>query len=117
MRALQFWILLLGSSFVSVLLIKQIFLSRDLNQEHRLLVDSQETASSGPAWEKAWQQVAMRIYRASRQDPVLAGVLKNENVEVHTAPPANPGAEPDTTPAAPSASSKAPVVPLAPATP
>jgi hypothetical protein len=109
MRAAQFWILLLGSSFVSVLFIKQIFLSRALDQEQRQLVDSQETASTGSGYENAWTQLAKHIYPASRQDPALAQVLKNANVEVHATPAA--GAAPATTPSAPPASSKTPAAP------
>jgi hypothetical protein len=117
MRALQFWILLLGSSLVSVLLIKQIFLSRDLNQEQRLLVDSRETVSQGSGFENLWKQLAIHIYQASRQDPALVEVLKNEKVEIHANPAAGAGSAPVTTPPAPPASSKTPVVPLHPAAP
>jgi hypothetical protein len=116
MRALQFWILLLGSSFVSVLFIKQIFLSRDLNQAQRVLVDNQQTASGGPTYENLWKQLALHIYQASRQDPALAAVLKSEKVEIHSGAPA--GTTTPTPPAsAPSASSKAPVAPLPPPAP
>src|ERR1017187_6839978 len=108
MRAAQFWILLLGSSFVSVLLIKQIFLGRALDQEQRLLVDSQETASTATGYENAWRQLAIHIYQAGRQDPALAGVLKNANVEIHPSPAAGAGAAPATTPSVPPASSKNP---------
>jgi hypothetical protein len=119
MRAAQFWILLLGSSFVSVLLIKQIFLNRDFNQEQRVLVESQQTASTGPAYENAWKQLALHIYQGSRQDPALAEVLKKENVEIHPNPAAGADSAPATTPSAPaaSASSKTPVAPPHPAAP
>jgi len=115
MRAAQFWILLLGSSFVSVLFIKQIFLSRALDQEQRQLVDSQETASTGPGYENAWKQLAVHIYQASRQDPALTQVLKNANVDVHANSAA--GAAPATTPSAPPAPSKTPAAPTHPAVP
>jgi hypothetical protein len=115
MRAVQFWILLLGSSFVSVLFIKQIFLSRALAQEQRQFVDTQQTASTAPGYEDAWKQLAVHIYKASREDPALAQVLKNENVDIHANPVA--GAAPATTPSAPPASSKTPAAPIHPATP
>jgi hypothetical protein len=98
MRSFQFWILLLCSTFVSILYLKQIFLSRDLNQAQRVLVDSQEAISQGNTYENMWKQLAMRIYQASRQDPVLAGVLKKENVQVRAAPPTPPGSTPGATP-------------------
>jgi len=107
MRALQFWILLLGSSFVSILMIKQIFLSRDLNKEQRLLVETQETVSTGSAWEKAWQKLALNIYQVGPQDPGLVELLKRENVGIHSNPPAGAGSAPATP-----ASSKTPVAPL-----
>jgi len=120
MKAAQFWILLLGSSFVSFLFIQEIFLSRALNQEQRQLLDDRETISTGAAYENAWKQLAVHIYEASRQDPALAEVLKNEKVEIH--PKTAPGAAsaPETTPPAPPpASSKIPVAPasLHPVTP
>lgn len=114
MRALQFWILLFGSFFVSGVLIKEIFLSRTIAQEHRVLVDSQETAASGPAWENAWKQVALRIYPASLKDPALADVLKSEKIEVSRVNPlTGAGSAPVTTPtpSAPAASSKTPATP------
>ncbi len=115
MRALQFWILLLGSSFVSILLIKQIFLSRQLNLEQRIYADSQQTAASAATYEGAWKQLAVRIYQLSRQDPPLADVLKNEKVEIHPNASAAAGAAPVTP--APSSSSKAPVPPPHPTAP
>jgi len=124
MRAIQFWILLLGSSLVSVLLIKQIFLSRALNVEQRVLLDSQEVASTGNEYESAWKQLAIHIYQASHQDPALTEVLKNENVMVQGGPAAGTGSVPAVTPSAPaltpsvpSASSKTPVAPPHPTAP
>jgi len=117
MRAAQFWILLLGSSFVSVLLIKQIFLNRALDQEQRLLVESQEIASTGSTYENAWKQLARYIYQAGRRDPALAEVLKKENVEAHENPVANAGSAPAPTPSTPPASSQTPVAPLHPVAP
>jgi hypothetical protein len=120
MRANQFWILLLCSTIVSALMIKQIFLSRALNLEQRLLVDSQEVASTGSAYETAWKQLAIRIYQASHQDPALAEVLKNENVMIHSGSASGTSSTPATTPApspTPPASSKVPSGAPHPATP
>jgi hypothetical protein len=114
MRALQFWILLFGSFFVSGLLIKEIFLSRTIALEHRVLVDSQETAASAPDWENAWKQVALRIYPLSLKDPALAEMLKSEKIEVSRVNPiTGAGSAPGTTPtpSAPAAPSKTPVTP------
>ena len=108
MRSAQFWILLLGSSFVSILFIKQIFLSRDLIQERRLLVDSQETASLGSGYENAWKQLAIHIYQASHDDPALAAILKNEKVGSPFKRGCGTGSAPATPPSTPPASSKHP---------
>jgi hypothetical protein len=117
MRALQFWILLLGSSFVSILYVKQIFLSRDLNQVQRLLVESQEMISQGATYENAWKQLAMHIYQGGRQDPALAEVLKLENVDVHSTATAGAGSVPAATPVLPSTTIKAPDAQPHPSTP
>ena len=106
MRAFQFWILLLGSFVVSVLMIKHIFLEREINKARAELVDSQETANTGPAFENAWKQLAMRVFEDSRQDTALNELLKKDGVQVR----ANPAA--DGTNQAPSAS--APPLPMVP---
>jgi len=119
MRGLQFWILLLGSSFVSILLIKEISLSRALYQEERQLADSQETAAAGQGYETAWKQLAIHLYQASHQDPTLSDVLKTEKIVIRTTtsptpvPPA-PGA---TAPPAPISSKTTGAAPHAPAPP
>jgi hypothetical protein len=115
MRAFQFWVLVFASIFVSGLMIKQIFLSREVNQQQRTLADCQEVVNHGAAYENAWKQLAMRIYQSSRQDPALAAILKYENVEVHANPAANAGSTTPTT--APSVPQKAPLAPPHPATP
>lgn len=104
MRPFQFWILLVGSTFVSVLLIKQIFLERTLLQTQRGLIDIQEVASTGPAFKNAWEQLAVRVYQASRQDPALAQVLKNAKIEIRNKPAADGGSAPVATPSTPPAS-------------
>jgi len=117
MRALQFWILLLGSLFVSGLLIKQIFLERTLDQTRRDVVDCQETASSGQSWQRAWQQLAADIYQVGPQDPAFIEALKKESIAVHEKSSEGTNSAPVTPPSAPPVSSKTPVAPLHPATP
>lgn len=95
-------------------MIKQIFLSRALNQQQRVLVDSQQTISDGNGFKNLLNQLAFRIYQASSQDPELANVLKRANLQVHTTAPADAtGSPPATTPVPP----KAPPAPPHPATP
>jgi len=92
MKKYQFWILLLGSAFVSALMIKQIFLSKAYVAEQRILVDDTEIASKDQGFQNTWRQLAVHIYQASRQDPDLDALLKNENVRVGTTPPPLPQA-------------------------
>jgi len=111
MRKFQFWTLVLGSSLVSLLMIKQIFLSRELNQEQSVLISSEETAASAQTYQTAWQKLATAIYQASRQDPAFAAVLKNSAVEIHTKPTQVPGGTSVPPSSLPSAPAKAPVAP------
>jgi hypothetical protein len=96
MRALQFWVLLLGSFIVSGLMMKQILLERDLNKRRQDLVDSQEIANTGAAFENAWKQLAMRIFQNSKQDQALLDLLRRDGVQVRAnpntdmSPPATP---------------------------
>jgi hypothetical protein len=111
MRALQFWILLLGSVVISVLLIKEIFLNRSLYQKERDLADSQEIAATGPGYQNAWKQVAVRVFQIGHGDPALTAALKSESIVIHTNPGAESGTNSETTPAPPTlppASSKTP---------
>lgn len=117
MRAFQFWILILASTVISGLMIKQIFLTRDLNQLQRTLVESQQVISEGSEYHNAWQKLAMSIYQASRQDPTLDAVLKSEKVEVRATKPPGPGTAVPPTAPAPSTAAKAPVAPPHPTTP
>ena len=96
---------------VSILLIRQIVLSREINQEQRVLIDSREMISLGSGFETLWQQLAIRIYQASRQDPALAEVLKKEKIGIQPNPAAGTSSAPATTPSAPPASSKTPAGP------
>ena len=94
-------------------MIKQIFLSRDLKQQQRLLIDSQEMITQGNSFETYWKQLAMGVFQASRQDPTLAAVLKDANVQVHSKPPAAPAnaAPVPTAPGAPLLPNGAPMPP------
>jgi hypothetical protein len=114
MRTFQYWALVLLSSLVSILMIKEIFLTRALKQQQLDLVDSQQTASTAQGFENAWQKVAMKIFEVGRQDPGLIQLLKSANVEVRSTPPGEPNAA-----ATPGASTPVavPVAPIHPATP
>ena len=87
MRAFQFWVLMVGSLIISGLLVKQIFLNREIYFQQRILVDDEETASDAARYEEAWNELAVAVYTSSRQDPVLAGILKDENVGISPAGP------------------------------
>ncbi len=113
MRTLQFWILVILSSLVSLLMIKEIFLTRAIKHQQIELTESQQTASTADGFENAWQKLAMRIFEVGRQDPALMQLLKSADVEVRTTPPAA-AAAPGATPPSPS---QEPLVPMHPATP
>ncbi len=68
---------MVGSTLVSAVMIKQIFLLRELNQKQRQLVENQAFAATAQEYGNAWQTLAMHIYQSSRQDPV----------DVRTTPP------------------------------
>jgi hypothetical protein len=116
MRTFQFWILLLASSFVTLLLLQQIRISRGLSEEQRILAESQDTITQGAKYENAWKQLAVRIFEASSQDPALAGILKTEGVGIHPNPSNQEGSTPASTPTAPSVPAKAPSMPPHPST-
>jgi len=111
MRALQFWILILASTLISGLMIKQILLSRALYFEQRTLADDEQTAATAAGFENAWKQLALQIYQGSAQDADLAEVLRKSNVAVRANPAANAATPPATTPAGPP---KPPVAPPSP---
>lgn len=95
MRTFQFWILIVTSTVVCGLMLKQVFLLRELNQLERTLSDSQAVIKDGSQYENAWKQLAMRLYQTGRQDPAVIELLKKENVEIH---PTQPAAAPPATP-------------------
>jgi len=117
MRTLQFWILVIISTLVSALMIKQIFLTRAMDNKLQDLAEAQQAAETGPGYENAWKHLAMRLFQASHegQDVALLQVLKNADVEVRSNaahPPPAPGV-----PSAETNSLQAPVVPSHTATP
>lgn len=91
MRSFQFYVLLFSALIVSALMVKQIFLSRAIYTEQHLLVDNEEIASTGEAYQSTWKQLAVHIYQESRQDPALAAILTKEKVAISTTPPPLPG--------------------------
>jgi len=80
----------MGSAFFSCMVFKQVSLSKEVYKEQRMLVDSQEVVSTGPAYQNTWRQLAVHIYYAGKQDPDLAAVLKNEKVTISTTAPPGP---------------------------
>jgi len=112
MRTFQFWVLIFASTVVSGLMLKQVFLMRELNQLQRTLAESQQVVKDGSSYENAWKQLAMRMYQMGHQDPAIIDLLKKEDVEVRTSAPPAPPSTP-----APSTSSKPTVAPPHPATP
>jgi len=116
MRTFQFWILIFASTVVCGLMLKQVFLMRELTQLERTMSESQDTIKNGSQFENAWKQLAMRLYQTGQHDPAILDLLKKENVEVHAAQPPAAGASAPAAPVSP-ASSKAPVAPPHPTTP
>lgn len=102
----------MGSLVISILLVRQAFLSHQLNQEQRTLQECQEAVSQGAAYENAWKELAVNIYQSSAQDPTLAAILRAENVGVR-AQPAGPTSSAAGAPGSPTS----PVPAKAPATP
>jgi uncharacterized membrane protein (UPF0182 family) len=87
MRTFQFWLLTIGSIFVSLLYLEQVYLSRSIYQQQRLLMESQQIASYGPSYQNSWKQLAMRVYQASKQDDALADVLKRNDIAIQVSHP------------------------------
>jgi hypothetical protein len=89
-RDIQFWTLLLLSSAVSLLMIKQIFLTRALVKEQHVLVDAHEIAAGDSIYQSGWEKLAMTIWKSGAQDPAMYELLKSERIKIHQGPP--PGA-------------------------
>jgi hypothetical protein len=105
MKAAQFWILMVCSTLIAIMLLQQIHLTRKLYQQERTMGDSQEEAARGPVYEKAWQNIAIRIYEVGANDPALQDVLKKENIAIHPNASSAPSA-----PGAPTAPEQVPIV-------
>jgi hypothetical protein len=116
MRAFQFWILVLGATLVSLLMMKNVFIAHAFNREQRVLVQSEQMAAAAPEYETAWKTLAMHIYEKSRSDPTLADVLKNAAVQVRSEASPTPDAGATPAPVPPTAPMPS-VPPKAPATP
>jgi hypothetical protein len=99
MKGIHFWTLLIVSTAVSLLMIKQIFVSREIIRQQHALVDAHERADTGPVYKAAWEKLALAVWKASLQDPAMAQVLKDQNIAVHEGSP--PGAPQTSTNAAP----------------
>jgi len=109
MRSLHFWILLVGSIIVCALYFEQIYLSRELYQQQRFLVDSQQIASMGAAYESSWKQLATRLYQESRQDEAMAEVLKRNQIAIQVNKPGSASAPVPAPTTAPAPSGTVPV--------
>jgi hypothetical protein len=116
-KGVQFWILLITASVISVLLVSQIFISRAIIHEQRYLIDQREAAEAAPYYKQAWQDLAVQVWKGSGQDPSLIGLLKSEGIGVRQGPP--PATAPGSTNAAPAAPSveSTPQNPSAPGSP
>jgi hypothetical protein len=94
-------------------MIKDVFLARALNQQQRVLVESQQLAAAAPEYVNAWTKLAESIYRNSRQDPAFEAVLKKSGVEIRS----DSGPAPAATAPAPATAPMPSVPPKAPGTP
>ncbi len=90
MKSTQFWLLMVLSIAVTCLYFKEITLSRTIVRAQHTLTDDQETADSATLYEKRWQNLALSVYEASKQDPAMADLLKSEGIHVHQVGPETP---------------------------
>ena len=116
MRSFQFWILVLGATLVSLLMMKNVFIAREFNKQQHELVQREQMAAAAPQYETAWKTLAMHIFEKSKTDPALAILLKNADVQVRSDEPATPSADSSNTPS-PATSSMPSVPAKAPANP
>jgi hypothetical protein len=103
--------LIVASAVACLLLFKRISLAHAIRREEQLLAADRQAVARGPAYEKAWKQLAADIYRLSLQDPALTGMLKRHDIQVRVNPPSGPASTPEPTIPQPtsSVSSPAPV--------
>jgi hypothetical protein len=102
---------MLFSLLVAALLVKQIFLSRDLAHAQTNLIDNQEEASQAGQFENAWQKLAMALYQAGPEDPALLEILKKENIGIKSRVPPPSSLLPSTTSPESPVPAKAPALP------
>ena len=99
MRSFQFWILVVGATLVSLLMIKNVFIAREFNRTQHQLVQDGEMAAAAPQYETAWKTLAMHIYEKSKTDPALAAILKNAAVQIRSDATSSTNADAATPPA------------------
>jgi hypothetical protein len=95
MTRLQFWILTVTSSVAGLLLLGQIAVSQMARSTNRELQGMEILIQQGEESNKLWQQIAVRTYQASQQDPTLKEVLSRQQITVSPkaakpAPPTTP---------------------------
>jgi hypothetical protein len=95
------------SSAVSLLMIRQIFLSHAIIKEQHILVDAHETADGDAVYQSGWEKLAMSVYRSSAQDPAMLDLLKSEGISIHEGPPPGDASTPNAAPL-PASGSKLP---------
>jgi len=86
----QFWILTCIIVLVVPLFFTEIFLSRLLQNDERKVMILQRIAEEGNGYSTRWEQLAVRIYQMSQQDPALKEVLVRQHIAISPKPPANP---------------------------
>jgi hypothetical protein len=100
MRKVKFWVLLIGSILVCALYLEQIYLSRSILHQQKILVEAQQFVSLTPSYESSWKQLATRVYEMSLQDDALADVLKRNQISVQVKPSSpSSGSAPQAAPA------------------
>jgi hypothetical protein len=99
MNRLQFWVLTYSVIFVAPFFLTDIFLGRYVREEENKVVLLERVAQEGNVYANRWQQLAVRIYQGSQQDPELRSVLVRQHVNI-TAKPA-PATAPAPEPPAP----------------
>jgi hypothetical protein len=102
MNRLQFWVLTYSIIFVAPFFLTDIFLSRYVRQEENKVVLLERVAQEGNVYANRWQQLAVRIYQGSQQDPELRAILVRQHVNVTAKP--SPASAPAPESAAPQSS-------------
>jgi len=85
MTGTQFWILTCSILLVGSLFFTEIFLGRLVhNDEHKLAL-LERVVEEGNGYSTHWEQLAVRTYQLSQQDPVLKEVLVRHQIKVNVA--------------------------------